>query len=163
MRPSIFLASRGISSFFIVKFGVLLILSNTRSARTLVSTQWVGAVAMERIRAGMFIGLTPTLSMTSSTVTYGLTYFGGNNVEDHEIKKAVEAVMSLRPQPKPAWESAEQRIANKRRHDDWLFAQELARVEAGKPTAYNVDYRKKEHQSHSGQLTFLAPQVEPER
>ncbi len=79
-------------------------------------------------------------------------------VEDHKIKKAAEAVMSLRPRPKTVQERAEQCIVNKRRHDDWLFAKELAEIGAGRPIDYRIDFfdvrSKKEPQSHSGKLTF---------
>lgn len=68
---------------------------------------------MERTRYRVLIGLTLALLIASSVVTYGLTYLGGNNVEDEDIQKAVESIMSLRPKPKTQWESLERRIITK--------------------------------------------------
>ncbi|EHH1078918.1 hypothetical protein J7I01_004633 [Vibrio parahaemolyticus] len=82
-------------------------------------------------------------------------------MEDHEIKKAVEAIMSLRPQPKTTWEGMGQRIINKRRYDDWLHAREMAEINAGESMTNSIDFfavrSKKEASPHSSGLIFRPP------
>ncbi|MCR9656240.1 hypothetical protein NB537_15770 [Vibrio parahaemolyticus] len=79
-------------------------------------------------------------------------------MEDDEIKRAVEGIMNLRPEPKLPRESLGHRAMTKQRHDEWLFARELEQIDAGEvvgePLRLSEGKVKKSELTNAGRLTF---------
>ncbi|MCG9703099.1 hypothetical protein L1D19_23840 [Vibrio natriegens] len=61
-------------------------------------------------------------------------------MNDHDIQRAVDAIMLLRPEPGARRSDSSKRIEVKRRFDELKYQQELAQLEAGEPLPVSMDF-----------------------
>ncbi len=69
-----------------------------------------------------------------------LSLYKGTTMNDTEIQMAVNAIMRLRPEPKPDTNAPTHRMETKRRMDELTYQRELADIKGGNLPSRKVDF-----------------------